>query len=261
MCVVVNSSRESDRSRPPCKRTPRHGAGAKLNSTIIVHRLDQSQRRRLADHLLALEPADVRLRFGYSMTPEAIERYVADIDFGTDTVFAVLDDDLSLLGAAHLAFADQEAELGVSVLARCRGRGVGSALFARAEEHARNRFVSRLFMHCLAENAAMMRIARRAGMDIAMEAGDAEAFLHLEAPTPASVAGEFIQHRVALLDYGLKMQLTTLTRVSTVAVDAIQAGGRVDDGPDADETSADQAPGEPAVGQPPVDGRIQRGGA
>ena len=233
-----------------------------MNSAIIVHRLDESQRGRLADHLLALEPADLRLRFGHSMTPEAIERYVEGIDFGTDTVFAVLDDDLSVLGAAHLAFADEGAELGVSVLARCRGQGVGSALFARAEEHARNRFVSRLFMHCLAENAAMMRIARRAGMDIAMEAGDAEAFLHLDAPTPASVAGEFIQHRVALLDYGLKMQLTALTRVSSVAIDAIRSGGLREDGPDTDATAADPASGDPpAVGQPPVDGGIQRGDA
>jgi RimJ/RimL family protein N-acetyltransferase len=98
------------------------------------------------------------------------------------------------------------AELGVSVLPAHRGRGVGSALLARAADHVRNRFVTRLFMHCLAENAAMMHIARKLGMKIFVDTGEADAFVKLAPADQASVAGEFVDQRLALFDYALKAQ-------------------------------------------------------
>ena len=78
-----------------------------------------------------------------------------------------------------------------------RGRGVGSALFERGVEHARNRLVPTLFMHCLRENAAIVHIAQRAGMHIVMESGDADAHLELPPASAGSIAGEFVTDRVA----------------------------------------------------------------
>src|SRR5436309_4528100 len=137
-----------------------------LFSTAEVQRLTEGGRAALATHFLALSPDDRRLRFGASLSAERLAAYVAEIDLGRDAVFGVFDDALELIGVAHVAFADDVAELGISVLPEYRGRGAGRALFARAAEHARNRFVPRLFMHCLAENAAIMHIARTSGMDI-----------------------------------------------------------------------------------------------
>lgn len=187
-------------------------------TTTPVHRLRVFHRDSLRAHFLALEPADVRLRFGSVVNSGSIEQYVNDIDFERDAVFGVLDAEFTILGAAHLAIGADLAELGVSVASGHRGRGIGSALFARAEEYARNRYLGRVFMHCLAENAPMMHIARRAGMQIIVDTGEADAFLALAQPTPASMTGEFLQQRLALFDYALKSQLATLRRLTGVTL-------------------------------------------
>jgi hypothetical protein len=84
---------------------------------------------------------------------------------------------------------------------------------ARAAEHARNRYMPRLFMHCLAENATMIRIARRAGMDVVIESGDADAHIELPRATPMSVTSEMFADRVALFDFTLKSNVETWRRM------------------------------------------------
>jgi GNAT superfamily N-acetyltransferase len=175
-------------------------------NNVPVQRLAEASRPQLKVHFLSLEPEDVRLRFGVPISGEAIARYVERIDFGTDTVFGVHDDELALAGVAHVGFTEDLAELGVSVLPAHRGHGIGSALLARAADHVRNRFVTRLFMHCLAENSAMLHIARKLGMTICVDAGEAEAFVKLSPADPVSVTGEFVEQRLALFDYALKVQ-------------------------------------------------------
>ena len=174
--------------------------------SIHVQRLAEASRPALRRHFLSLEGEDVRLRFGVTIAPAAIVTYVDGIDCDADAVFGVYDDELALAGVAHVGFTEDLAELGVSVLAAHRGQGIGSALLARAAEHVRNRFVTRLFMHCLAENATMLHIARKLGMQICVDAGEADAFLKLAPADPASVAGEFVEQRLALFDYALKAQ-------------------------------------------------------
>lgn len=183
-------------------------------SAIPVHRLAEAARPKLQDHFLRLDANDVRLRFGAPLGPDAIAAYVEAIDFDTDAVFGVYEDELGLAAAAHVAFGPEGAELGVSVLPGYRGRGIGSALFARAVEHARNRFVTRMYMHCLSENAAMMHIARKSGMKICVDTGEAEAFLKLAPADQASLSGELMDQRLALFDYALKTQAAALKRIT-----------------------------------------------
>ena len=127
---------------------------------------------------------------------------------------------VSIGGGAALAAemrrvnVDGTAELGVSVLPGHRGRGLGGALVARACEYARNRRIGRLWMHCLSENATMMRIARRAGMAIVVDTGEADAWLALPPPDAASVVNEFAADQVALFDYALKAQVASIARVA-----------------------------------------------
>lgn len=190
-------------------------AGQPPFSAAEVQRLTEGARPALVAHFLALPADDRRLRFGASLSAERIAAYVAEIDFGRDAVFGIFDDALTLVGVAHVAFADDVAELGISVLPEYRGCGAGRALFARAAEHARNRFVPRLFMHCLAENAAIMHIARTSGMDIVAEAGDADAHLALSPASPASVTGEYLIDRLALYDYALKAHVAALKGINS----------------------------------------------
>jgi len=184
-----------------------------MTAHIPVQRLMANAKDAYLAHLLALGTEGTRLRFGAPMSPEAIASYVAHIDFDHDEIFGVYGGALALVGAAHLAFTDDFAELGVSVLPEARGRGIGGALVRRAAEHARNRSMLRLYMHCLAENATMIRIAKRAEMEVMIAAGDADAHVTLLPATPMSHTSELLADRVALYDYALKSNVETWRRM------------------------------------------------
>ena len=183
--------------------------------TAEVQRLNEGARAKLTAHFLALPSDDRRLRFGGSLSDEAIAGYVGRIDFDRDAVFGVFADDLALVGVAHVAFTDDFAELGLSVLPQWRGRGAGSALFGRAAAHARNRSAANVFMHCLSENAAIMHIARKSGMTIVAAAGDVDAHLALSPASPSSIAGELLTDRLALYDYSLKAHIAVWKGINT----------------------------------------------
>ena len=181
---------------------------------ILIRELWPSERPALYEHFLALAAVDRRLRFGARLGDSTVRDYVARIDFGQDAIFGVLDDELRLLGVAHVARSPAFAELGVSVLEGFRHRGIGGALLARAHLRARNWGLGALFMHCLTENAAMMRLARRQAMDIVTEAGEADAWLRLAPADAASHFGEMFAQRVALFDHALKSQVAGARRLA-----------------------------------------------
>jgi GNAT superfamily N-acetyltransferase len=185
-----------------------------MNAKIIVRELSRLDRAALERHFLALDGVDRRLRFGLSLSDTALRAYVARIDFEHDAAFAVFDDELALLGAAHLARGAGHAELGVSVLPGHRGDGVGGALLARAHTHARNWGVRALFMHCLTENGAIMHLARKQGMEIVAGSGEADAWLKLSPADASSYLGAAFDQRVALFDHALKTQLANARRIA-----------------------------------------------
>ncbi len=96
------------------------------------------------------------------------------------------------------------AEFGVSVSKSMRGMGVGSKLFERAAIHCRNNDVDTLYMHCLSSNKTMMHIAKKAGMEIQRDYGEADAYLKLLPPNPTSMLQEAVQEQFAMFDYTLK---------------------------------------------------------
>jgi len=170
----------------------------------LVRELSRLERGALERHFLRLETEDRRLRFGVPLADGAVQAYVTRIDFERDVVFGVSNDALQLIGAGHLARSGGHAELGVSVLPGYRGRGVGGALLARAHLHARNWGARALFMHCLAENAAMMHLARKQRMELVSQSGEADAWLRLAPADAASYFGEVFAQRAALFDHALK---------------------------------------------------------
>jgi len=70
-----------------------------------VSELSRINRPALERHLLALDPHDRRLRFDTPPSDAAVHAYVARIDFDRDAVFGVFDEELAIVGAAHLARA------------------------------------------------------------------------------------------------------------------------------------------------------------
>lgn len=186
--------------------------------TIFVKELSRPARKRLLRHFLALDSGDRLLRFGSVLPDELVTRYVENLDFSRDTILGVYDRKLRLLGVGHLAFAPREAlpsmraattkervaEFGVSVSAVARGMGVGTRLFERAAIHCRNGDIDTLYMHCLSSNKVMMHIAKKAGMAIHRDYGEADAYLKLLPASPATVIQEAMQEQAATLDYTLK---------------------------------------------------------
>jgi RimJ/RimL family protein N-acetyltransferase len=176
---------------------------------VPIRSIGPRERGRIAHHLLALAPQDRYLRFGYAASDEQIQRYVDGLDFQRDELFGIYNRRLDLIAMAHVAFApaDQHpdcAEFGVSVAKHARGRGYGARLFERAVVVARNEGVGMLFVHALSENAAMLKIARKAGATVVRSGSESEAHLQLPLATLDSRLNEIALEHFAEIDYQLK---------------------------------------------------------
>jgi GNAT superfamily N-acetyltransferase len=182
--------------------------------TVPVKRLSGADRPALAAHFVQLGDEDRRLRFGSPRSDDSLREYVESLEFDRDGVFGAFDDDLALAGVAHVAVSPEFAELGVSVLPAARKHGIGTALFERANLFARTHYIRTMFTHCLMENRAMMRIARKTGMVVVTESGEADARLDLPPAGMSTITREMMADRVALLDYAMKAQLTAARRLA-----------------------------------------------
>jgi GNAT superfamily N-acetyltransferase len=186
--------------RPPGERAaapaPTLPEGVKQPSVLVpIRSIGPSHRERITDHLLALQPHDRYLRFGYAANDEQIRRYADGLDFDRDEIFGIYNRKLQLIAMAHLAFSTDPdlrscAEFGVSVAQQARGRGYGSRLFDRAVMHARNEGVDLLFIHALSENTG----------------SETEAYLRLPPATMDSRMSEIVEEQLAQTDYRLKVQ-------------------------------------------------------
>jgi GNAT superfamily N-acetyltransferase len=179
---------------------------------VPIRSLSARHRPRILAHLLALDPNDRYLRFGYAAADDQIRRYVERIEFERDEIFGVFNRRLDLIALAHLAYepsVDTErerasaAEFGVSVAVRARGRGYGARLFDHAVLRARNRGVDTIVIHALSENAAMLKIVGSAGATIERTGVDAEAHLRLPPENHASLAAGLVEQQLGELDYQL----------------------------------------------------------
>ncbi len=196
---------------PPSPPAPVRADAWAGGPVVPIRSIGPAHLERVRAHLLALDPHDRYLRFGYSANDEQIGRYVDGLKFERDELFGIFNRKLELIAMAHLAFSvDPQchscAEFGVSVSRQARGRGYGSRLFERAVMHARNEGVSQLFIHALSENTAMLRIARKAGAVIERDGSESEAHLRLPPADFDSRVTELINEQLAVTNYQLKAQ-------------------------------------------------------
>ncbi|MGZ8996033.1 MAG: N-acetyltransferase family protein [Rhodospirillales bacterium] len=161
-------------------------------------------------HLLRLSPADRRLRFGYAIEDTSVDAHLSGLSRPHDRILACFGDDLSIIGAVHIAFCgNKAAEFAFSVEACQRDRGIGTALFARAIIFARNRGVGSIHIHCLAVNREMRRLARHAGMEIVTADGESEGSLTLPRASLFTFATEMLSERAGLRDCRTKANRRT----------------------------------------------------
>lgn len=193
----------------------------RLSTWVPIHALARRHRRRIVEHLLALEPHDRYLRFGYPASDEQIHKYALGIDFGRDEVLGIFNRRLQLVALAHLAYEPPPpspsqrtmAEFGVSVLRQSRGRGLGRRLFDAAALHARNRGVDTLFIHALSENRPMLRIAAAAGAVVERDGGESAAWLRLPPDTVGSQVEQALDRHLGELDFQFKRQAQVLSGI------------------------------------------------
>jgi RimJ/RimL family protein N-acetyltransferase len=166
-----------------------------------VGMLSAAELPQYLDHLLRLDAADRRLRFGYAISDDAIRSHVSGINGDGHRILAVSDGAGRVIGAVHIASVDaQAAELAFSIDKEWRGRGLGTQLFERAVLWARNRGIRRAHLYCLSDNAGIRQLARNAGMQMHSDGSESEGCLALAPATPFSFARELAAERWALLE-------------------------------------------------------------
>lgn len=157
------------------------------------------------DHLKKLKDSDRRMRFGVMLPDDAIDAYVERSWSENDAWFGIIEQG-EVIAAVHVAHETEKsrAELGLSVDPNWRGRKLGQALFDRAVLALKARDVRDVYMHCLAENSIIKRIARNNEMVMVTEYGETDADLILPESTPLDISTNLIVEQMALYDSAVR---------------------------------------------------------
>ena len=126
------------------------------------------------DHLLRLDQDSRNRRFSGAISDEFIIRHAASVGDVGVLVHGFFIDGV-LRGAAELrpygrGFA-REGEAAFSIEHPWQSQGVGSMLLERTLLSARNRGITSLHMHCLADNRRMQQLARKFEADLKFDFG------------------------------------------------------------------------------------------
>ncbi len=100
-----------------------------------LRRLEACDLAAIEAHLLGLDMASRNRRFGAGFGDAAVAAYVRNLDPGADILFGALEAysrRIVGLAEARSTQASRAVEIGASVLAGHRGRGLGRELVARA---------------------------------------------------------------------------------------------------------------------------------
>ena len=178
----------------------------------MIRKLWMTEADLYREHLLRLDPASRRSRFGGAVADAFIGNYV-DISIGLDAVIHGFFVDGVLRGAAELrpvgsGFA-QEAEAAFSIERPWQSHGVGTALLARTLLVARNRGIKFLHMACLAENRRMQDLARKFDAELTFDFDSVIGEVEAAQPTPLSLLREILadshSFATAMLDVQTRM--------------------------------------------------------
>lgn len=145
---------------------------------MAVTRLQLPRDREALDtHYGALSTEDLRLRFCSPVGPISLNAYLDRLQATGAPLYGIFNSRLELVAVGHYGAFEQPSsglEVGLSVLESYRRQGLGSALIHRAASYARSRGFKSLVVYCLAENTAMLSLAKHLG--ISSEISRDEAF-------------------------------------------------------------------------------------
>jgi len=168
----------------------------------VIRRLWLVERKHWQEHLLRLSPDARRKRFAGVVSNGFIKDYCEQTDF-SDARFIGCFVDGVLRGVGEFRPLGKawpkQAELAFSVEDAFQGRGIGSELFRRMINLARNRGVKRVFVVSESSNDRMRHIARRYRMVTTVDHGEDEGRIELFWLSYASVMEEMLDEGTALM--------------------------------------------------------------
>jgi GNAT superfamily N-acetyltransferase len=145
------------------------------------------------DHLLRLDPESRYRRFSGAVSDPVIARHAATAGNLGAMVHGFFVDGV-LRGAAELRSSGplprHEAEAAFSIEQPWQSHGVGTELLRRTLLSARNRGITALRMHSLADNRRMQNLARKFEADLSFDFGVVVGAVDAPRPTPLSLMRE-----------------------------------------------------------------------
>ena len=163
---------------------------------LVVRRLYAGHQEDICDHFLRLDVQTRRARFFGAANNSGILKYVQNILWYDSVICGAfvagqLRGLVELRGLIHSR--PSTAEAAFSVEPRWQNNGIGDALFERMLAIAQNRGVRIIQMMCLKDNRRMQRLASKHHARLLANRDVVEAVLHVNWPTPGSIAKEIIR--------------------------------------------------------------------
>jgi len=189
-----------------------------------IHRLSLPRDRfALETHFAALGSEDLCNRFGHSIKPEAVTKYLDQLSTASIPSYGIFDPDRRLIAVSQLAQSADELEVGLSVLPTYRRKGLALALLNRCARYARTRGLKSLIIHCLTDNLPMLSLARRIGMTIEISNGETDGHLTLRAATALDFWGEIADDQESLANSIAKSVLKSWQRAVQTTLGGVTA--------------------------------------
>src|SRR4051795_7623371 len=175
----------------------------------IIRKMWSVEAGRYREHLLRLDQASRRNRFGGDASDEFLAEYAA-LATSIDTVIHGFFVNGTMRGAAELrpigASPAREAEAAFSIEKPWQSHGVGSVLLERTLLAARNRGLKFLHMACLADNKRMQQLARKYDDELPFDFGSRGGGGTAPRPAPLSLLRELIAYSHGLATAMLDVQ-------------------------------------------------------
>jgi GNAT superfamily N-acetyltransferase len=159
----------------------------------IIRKLWVGEIDAYRDHLLRLDLDSRHRRFAGAVSDDFIARHAASIKDAGVLVHGFFVDGV-LRGAAELRrsgpASGRGGEAAFSIEQPWQSHGVGTVLLERTLLSARNRGITALTMHCLAENRRMQQLARKFDAGLSFDFGSVVGEVDPPHSTPLSLMRE-----------------------------------------------------------------------
>ena len=176
--------------------------------SYTIYKLPGHEMDRYRAHLLMLDKESRYMRFGFHISNEIINQLCDKwkLNPHKHKIFAIEDENLDIVGVAHVSLEDEVPELAFSVFKEHQGKGMGDALMKRAIEYCQNKGIKQGCMVCLGINDKIKRLARKNDVLVKTEDGDSVGEIVIPRMSPASVWHEYVEDSIGKLDHLGKAQ-------------------------------------------------------